>query len=157
MSRAIGLLALLSLGLLTACGPAVVYEHTEPIGEGAWYYADSINFDFTIPDTLRTYDLRLSVEHDRTFPYQNFYVNIRTGFPSGKRTAQSVSLQLAGDFGAWLGNCGGESCKLEIPVLSGARFDQVGDFNIVVAQHTRDEPLEGIRALGLRVTVAEEQ
>jgi gliding motility-associated lipoprotein GldH len=138
------------------CGPEVIYDRAETLPAEGWSYADSVAFEFAIPDTVRNYDLVLMVEHDQTFPYQNFYVNIHTDFPNGRRTTQLVSLQLAGDFGAWLGNRGGKTCTLDIPILSGARFSQSGAFGVTVEQHTRDEPLQGIREIGLSVVLAQE-
>ncbi|WP_173021470.1 gliding motility lipoprotein GldH [Lewinella sp. W8] len=143
--------------LLTGCGPEILFERTQELPTGGWAYQDSVAFEFSVPDTVRKYDLLLNVTHDQSFPYQNFYVNIHTDFPNGRRTTQRVSLQLAGDFGAWLGDCGGTSCDLQIPVLSNARFAQSGTFGVVVEQYSRDEPLVGVRELGLRVEVAEEQ
>jgi gliding motility-associated lipoprotein GldH len=101
------------------CGPEVIYDRAETLPAEGWSYADSVAFEFAIPDTVRNYDLVLMVEHDQTFPYQNFYVNIHTDFPNGRRTTQLVSLQLAGDFGAWLGNRGEKLVRWTSPSFRG--------------------------------------
>jgi gliding motility-associated lipoprotein GldH len=146
----------LLLVLFTSCGPTVIYEQTKPLPGSGWTYADSARFDFTIPNAEQAYDLVLELTYEDNFPSQNFYVQLHTGFPSGKRTTEQLSLQLAGDFGAWLGDCGGGSCEQELTILRHARFKDVGDYYLTVVQHTREEALAGVGSVGLVVREAEE-
>lgn len=149
------LLLLALLPLLTACGPEVIFEEAALFGEDGWAYADSVRYDFTVAEIERPYNLDLTVHHGTDFSYQNFYVKVHTSFPSGKRETKQSSLQLAGDFGSWRGDCSGESCSLSIPMLSNVLFQEAGDYSIVVEQFSRDEPLGGVDGLGLKVSVAE--
>lgn len=141
--------------LLFACGPTVIYDQQKEMPETGWAYQDTARYDFSIPATDQAYDLVLNLEHGTAFPYQNFYVKIHTGFPSGKRTTEEVSLQLAGDFGAWLGDCGGEVCDQEITILRNAKFAETGAYYLTVEQYTREPVLGGIDALGLAVRESE--
>ncbi len=147
--------ALLFLALCSACGPTVIYEQTKDFPADGWAYADSARFEFNIPNPDQAYDLVLQLEHSTAFPYQNFYVKLHTGFPSGKRTSEQVSLQLAGDFGAWLGDCSGEVCGQAITILRNAKFADAGEYYLTVEQYSREEPLMGVGAVGLAVVEAE--
>ncbi len=139
------------ISLFSACGPTVIYEQEKELPESGWAYADSARFEFNIPATEQAYDLVLSLEHGTAFPYQNFYVKLHTGFPSGKRTSEQVSLQLAGNFGAWLGNCNSSICDQEITILRNAKFEETGDYYLTVEQFTRQPVLGSIGAIGLAV------
>lgn len=154
MLRCLVLLAFLPF--LTACGPEIVYEEATVFADGNWAYADSVNFNFEVTDVDRPYDLDLTVSHGTDFAYQNFYVRVHTTFPSGKRETSQSSLQLAGDFGAWRGDCSGEHCTLSIPMLTDVRFEEPGAYAITVEQFSRDEPLAAIDGVGLRLSVSEE-
>lgn len=144
------------LPFLTACGPEVIYEKEVDFPSGNWAWADSVSFDYTVQDTSQLYDVFLEVDHGTDFAYQNFYVKILTTPPSGKRFDEQLSLQLAGDFGEWLGDCSGEQCQLSIPYLTDVRFRETGDYRISFEQFSRNEPLAAVDGLGLRITVAEE-
>ena len=149
-------LQLLALAVLcSACGPTVIYEETKAFPEAGWGYADTARFDFNIPTTEQAYDLVLRLEHAKVFPYQNFYVRLHTGFPSGKRTSEQVSLQLAGDFGAWLGDCGGEICEQDITILRNAKFEEAGMYYLTMEQYTRESVLASVGAVGLAVVETE--
>jgi gliding motility-associated lipoprotein GldH len=150
-------LLLLILPLLfTACGPEVVFEGKTDIPSSEWMYADTASFAFNLDNVDRNYDLYLDVEHGDDFGYQNFYIKLHTTFPSGKRQSEQISLQLAGDFGQWLGSCSGGVCKLSIPILKNAKFDVAGQYQLTVEQYSRDEPLMALKSMGLAVVVSEE-
>lgn len=144
------------LPFLSACGPEVIYEKDVDFPNGSWAWADSVQFNYSVQDTSRLYDVLLEVSHGTDFAYQNFYVKIHTTPPSGKRFGEQLSLQLAGDFGEWLGDCSGEQCKLVIPYLTDVRFRESGDYGLTFRQFSRDEPLAAVDGLGLRITVADE-
>ncbi|TXF91250.1 hypothetical protein FUA23_03235 [Neolewinella aurantiaca] len=137
--------------LLSSCGPTTIYEQDKPLPEAGWAYQDSARFDFAIPATEQAYDLVLKLEHGTAFPYQNFYVKLHTGFPSGKRTTEEVSLQLAGDFGAWLGDCNSEVCEQEITILRNAKFAEAGAYYLTLEQFSREPVLGAIGSVGLAV------
>lgn len=141
----------------SACGPTVIYEQIKVLPADGWTYADSARFEFTVPDPEQAYDLVLSLKHSDNFAAQNFYVKLHTGFPSGKRTSEQLSLQLAGDFGAWLGNCSGDACEQEITILRNAKFADTGEYSLTVEQFSREEPLSGIGSIGLTVVETVEQ
>lgn len=138
-----------------ACGPTTLYEERLELPAEGWSYADSARFAFTVEDTAQAYHLVLSVQHAEDFAHQNFYVRLHTGFPSGVRTTEQLSLQLAGDFGAWLGNCSGGNCTLAIPILAQARFSTPGPYSLTVEQYSRENPLPGVGAISLAVTHAD--
>ena len=102
--------------LVTACGPEVLYERSIATGadeeQPSWAYTDSLAYEFDVPSTDQRYDLELLVEHAEAFPYENFYLNLHTTPPNGKRTTERVSLQLSGEYGEWHGACSGGDCEL---------------------------------------------
>jgi len=143
------------LFLCCACGPATLYEETKQFPESTWAYDDPANFVFEVVDTVQRYDIVLTVDHGIAFANQNFYVLLTTTLPSGSTNQQEVSLQLAGEFGAWLGNCGSTNCALSIPILENVRYGVPGAYQLTVAQHTRNNPLAAVNSIGLRVAEVE--
>jgi gliding motility-associated lipoprotein GldH len=141
--------------LCSACGPTIIFEEEMQVSEAGWAYADTARFDFTISDPETAYNFVLHLEHDTEFPYQNFYVNLHTGFPNGTRNSQQLSLQLAGTFGDWKGNCSGTSCDMDITFLRNARFEQKGDYYLTIEQHSREPVLEAISTVGFSVVETE--
>ena len=136
---------------LSACGPDITYQDSKEIGAAGWSYADSVSFEFPVTDTTDRYDLVLSVTHGADFPYQNFYTRISTHLPDGTVLTQPLSLQLSDKFGAWFGDCSGGSCTTDISLQEGAKFTELGDHRLVVAQYSREDPLPNVTGLAFRI------
>ena len=137
--------------LLSSCGPDIIYEKDYELPETGWSYADTLNFEVSIQDTLGVYNLFLDLTHSREYPFENMYVRIHTTFPSGRRITQQVSLELAGEAGIWKGDCGSEFCQIAIPIQTNAYFDQPGTYEFTLEQYMRRNPLPGVQSIAFRV------
>lgn len=147
-------IALAILSIAPACGPKTIYEHEVAYPQG-WSYSDTTVFDFAVADLDAAYDLVLELDHGTDYPAENLYVRLHTTFPDGRRTSDRVSLELAGEYGVWNGDCSAERCDFSVPILSGTRFKEAGDYRLVVEQFSRRETVEEVRGVGLRVIVSE--
>lgn len=143
--------------LFSSCGPNYVHESRVEASPAGWMYQDSLIAQFTIEDSLTIYNLHLQLEHNEDFPFQNCYVKVHTQFPDGQRLSELVSLELAEKRGVWLGDCGSQSCELNIPIQEGAYFNQVGDYQLTIEQFSRRDPLPGILAIGFLLEETTEQ
>lgn len=137
--------------LFAACGENFIFEKTLEIPETGWTHSGPLAFDFSVADTAARYDVLLDVRHSLEFGFQNLYVQFHTAFPSGEVKSQVVSLELAGQSGIWNGDCGGTSCKAEIPLQVNALFPEIGEYQIKVEQYMRKDPLPGVEEMTLKV------
>ncbi len=148
--RKLLLLFLLS-SLASACGSDYLFEETYPLEETGWAYTDTLDFNFSIEDTSRVYNLYLDVEHSTQYAYQNLYTKIYTRFPSGERLDKIVSLELADKTGAWQGDCSREKCRFLAPIQMNAFFNETGKYTITLEQYMRESPTEGIQGVGFKL------
>lgn len=137
--------------ILTSCGPNYIFDQSYDISNDAWAYADTLNFEVDIEDSLKIYNLYLELEHSTDFYFHNLYVQIHTTFPSGKRISEKVSLELANKAGAWFGDCNEDWCTLNIPIQTGAYFNALGKHTITLEQYSRKENLGGVKSLAFRI------
>lgn len=135
--------------LLTACGPDYYFEENKPIEGSRWAYSDTLDFRFTVTDTLETYNIYLDFEYADTFPNQNIYLKLYTRFPDGKRLGKQKSFDLFDAQGKSLGECSGTTCRLHTVLQERAFFNKPGEYVITLEQYTRSNPLPGIKAVGL--------
>ncbi|THH41842.1 gliding motility lipoprotein GldH [Neolewinella litorea] len=147
---------ILTIALLTGCGPDITYQEEKVLGPGGWAYADSASFVFPVTDTAARYDMVLTVTHGTDFPYQNFYTRLTTHLPDGTVLNQPLSLQLADNYGKWYGDCGAEECTIDISLQEGTRFIQPGEHRLVVAQFSREDPLAAVTGIGFRLVRQED-
>jgi gliding motility-associated lipoprotein GldH len=149
MNVKIGLFLFVLLSLGSCKREKIAFEGVKNLKNAQWTYADSLFFDFNIPDTNKVYDIRLRVTHVPNFETQNLYAQIHTLFPSSKRLSQLISLELADNFGKWQGACSDKSCALEINIQENAYFNEVGAYRIVLEQAMRRDSVGALEKLGV--------
>jgi len=139
-------IGVLLLILLWGCDSAV-YSEEKAIEDGIWTYEDRKVFEFESPDTTSLYDIRLTLEHDQSFDHQNVYMQLSTIFPNSDTVQQSFSVDVSNKFGQWIGDCGSDYCTRTSILQPQARFEQLGTYELIFEQFSRQDSLDGIRAL----------
>ncbi|NNF22290.1 MAG: gliding motility lipoprotein GldH [Saprospiraceae bacterium] len=143
------LLPFILISLLWACNEKPFFKEIVEMPEESWNHDDTIKFKVMVEDIESTYDLHLDINHEDYYPYQNLYLKIITAFPGGKRTQEQISIELAEKSGKWSGKCRRGQCRIKVYLLESFYFPEKGEYKFIVAQHTREEELEGINQMGL--------
>ena len=144
-------LLLLTPFFFFSCGDSYLFEKTHAIEKGEWTYENTLDYTFEITDTTKIYNLLLEVEHSTDYAYQNCYFKIYTQFPSGEKTDQLLSIDLADGIGRWQGDCGSTSCTILLDIQKQAFFNALGSHTITLEQHMRKNPLKGIEQLAIKL------
>ncbi|MEM9990932.1 MAG: gliding motility lipoprotein GldH [Bacteroidota bacterium] len=143
-----------SLLLLWSCGESYHTVAEISPNNSEWRYQDSLVVALNIEDNTLPYHLYLDLTHSPEFAFQNLYVLISTTFPSGKRVADKVSLELADELGQWHGKCDDESCLLRVFLQENIYFEATGQHQIVVEQFMRQDSLSGVQHIAFRMAEA---
>lgn len=150
MKKFAGLLVALSMLCLAACGPDYAYHQVQKIpNDGQWRYTDTLNFNFTITDTVSHYNFYLDFEHSDTFPFQNVYLKLYTRFPDGHRLTKLRSFDFFDAQGEALGKCSGHQCSRRSVLQENAYFKEPGAYVLTVEQNSRLDPLLSLQSVGL--------
>ncbi len=136
-----------------ACGDEVVVSNRATFSDAhPWTYQDSLVINFDISDTSQYYDLKLRLDFEDSYPYQNVYLKIGTKYPDGAWVYSQLNVDLAYSDGRWIADCTGHSCSAEINLIQNFYFRDLGSYAISVAQYTRSERLESVDAADLYLT-----
>lgn len=137
--------------LMSSCGPDMFYHQEKDIKDAQWSYRDTADFHFNIQDTSVLYNLFVDFSYADTFPNQNLYLKLSTRFPDGKRLSKPCSFDLFNPQGATNGKCSGGKCNIRVQLQENAFFDQVGAYCITLEQFMRQDPVQGVTAVGLAI------
>jgi gliding motility-associated lipoprotein GldH len=143
-------LAALALFLMQACEPARVYEDYEALGK-AWSWEETARFEVDIVDTSARYNLFIGLRHEANYGYMNCWLRIRTILPSGDTTTNRLDIRLAEPDGTWLGQCAVDLCTQRELIGDRRRFPEPGTYVFELEQDMRENPLPGIRDVGIRI------
>ena len=113
------------------------------------------SFAFTIKDTSSAYQLFLLLRHNDKYNFNNLYINLYTKQP-GQDSTQSTryDLTLATNEKGWLGTGMDDIYEHRIALTPAGQkfyFRKSGDYTFSVEQIMREDPLNNVLNVGLRI------
>ena len=137
--------------LLVACKGNYVFDKVVEIENGSWHADEPFAFNFTISDTLLSYDVLFHLRNNSNYQYSNIWFFIETSSPNGVVLKDTVEYQLADASGQWLGSGLGDINSMLLAYKTNIRFPLRGVYTLKVKQAMREEELKNIIDLGLRI------
>ncbi|HPF52088.1 MAG TPA: gliding motility lipoprotein GldH [Draconibacterium sp.] len=140
--------------ILGACDSNVVFEQYQPISNRIWNKDSVLVFDIPVTDTISNHNLYLSVRSDVKYSYSNLWLFITIKQPDGKSLSDKFEITLADPGGKWLGEGFGGLKTREVIFRSNVFFPVSGEYKISIGQGMREDVLQGISDIGIRIDKA---
>jgi len=143
--------------LCAACADNnTVFEENVEITDARWAVGERAVLTVDITDTVSQHNFLINVRNTEEYPYRNLYVFLKTTFPNGKSSRDTVGLYLADASGRWLGSGNGYLNSGRYPSARvmyayNKRFPVSGTYTFEIEQAMRTDTLVGIRNIGLRI------
>ncbi len=139
----------------TSCDRARIFEKNQDIPEEGWKKDNVIKFDVDIKDPSTATNFYINVRNADGYPFSNLYLFIKTTFPNGKMSNDTLECQLADEKGKWLGSGLGDIYDNQILFKRNVRFPMAGTYKFELQHGMRVEPVLLIMDVGLRIAKAE--
>lgn len=144
--------AVFSLLVVTqGCGRPPLFDQNKSFENHVWNLDDIIRFDVNVTDTVHIHKYFLNVRHSTDYRYANLYVFINSTFPDGRQARDTVECILAEPSGKWLGKGISTVRDNQILLRRGLRFPKTGNYIFEIEQAMREEELNGIMDIGIRI------
>jgi gliding motility-associated lipoprotein GldH len=143
--------------LITGCGDEnLVYERNVEIPDARWAVSDDATLEVNIDDTVSQHNFFINVRNTEKYPYRNLYVFLKTTFPNGKFSKDTIGIVLADATGEWVGSGSGflnssQHRSNRILYQYNKRFPLSGTYQFEIEQAMRTDTLRGIKNIGLRI------
>ncbi len=147
----------ISLGLLlfSSCDSNRVFEKNIAIDNGIWNADSIIKFNMEIEDTLQPYNFYINIRNSTDYRYSNLYLFIDTYFPDDTHARDTLEFLLADSEGKWFGKGFGKIKESKVLLRKGVHFPMSGHYVFTLQQAMREENLEGIEDVGMRIEKTE--
>lgn len=142
-----------SMGLWS-CQHIDLYEKNLPIPGHQWQSSFKPEFEFTITDTAATYQLYIVLRHTEKYNWNNMWVNMEAQMPGGARQLFKLELPLATNEKGWLGSAMDDIYEHRVPLILDPEkfnFNKSGSYKFAVQHIMREDPLQHVMNIGLRV------
>ena len=104
-----------------------------------------------IDDISSSYSFFLNIRNTGDYPFSNLFLFLKTTYPDGRTTRDTIECTLADNEGKWLGS-GMSDVKFNRLLFSkGVRFPQKGNYGFELEQGMRISDVKGISDIGIRL------
>jgi gliding motility-associated lipoprotein GldH len=148
-------LLLFTTYFIASCTTIDLYEKSVTIPRHSWKSSYKPSFTFTIKDTSSAYQLFLILRHNDKYNYNNIFINLYTKQPY-QDTTQSAryDLRLATNEKGWLATGMDDIYEHRIALTPAGQkfyFRKSGDYTFSIEQIMREDPLNNVLNVGLRI------
>jgi gliding motility-associated lipoprotein GldH len=140
------------LVLLFSCTRIDLYEKVTPIPKHDWKSNFRPRFEFDIKDTLANYQLFLILRHNDRYNYNNIWLNIFIRNPDNTVQKFQIEKLLANNTSGWLGTGMDDIYEHRLKLTEAPiQLKKTGRYTFTIQQIMREDPLENIMDVGLRL------
>ena len=150
------LLAACSLQLV-ACDTIDLYEKIVSIPKHEWKSSYKPQFKFTIKDSNANYQMYVILRHNEKYNYNNIWLNLTAQAPASVPKKFMPELPLATTAKGWLGSAMDDLWEHRIAITLDTalfNFKKPGEYIFTLEQVMREDPLENVLNVGLRIEKA---
>ena len=151
------LIAVLWPILLGACASDQIADY-QSIDQGLWAKDHKIEFDLPALDSLRQYDVLLSLRNSNDYPFNNLFLLVTITHPDGFAEIDTLEYRMAAPDGTWLGVGSGNIKDNLLAYKEAITFEKKGRYRLSVRHALRNNgevqgvsPLKGIVELGYQI------
>ena len=141
--------------IFIGCDPGRLYDQSKSIPDSGWHKDSVAEFFVKVDDTLQAYNFYITIRNNDNYSYRNFHFFLNTKLPNGNNTCDTIELILANIEGKWLGKGFGSVKDNQIPIRKNLLFPLKGTYAFKIEQGMRQEKLEGLVDIGIRVEKAD--
>ena len=142
--------------LSVSCTRTGVFEKNIAIPKHSWSSDFKPVITFEITDTTTPCNIYIVVRHTDAYRYKNIWVNVQTQAPTGVVRNQPLELKLASDGNGWLGSGMDDIFEHRVMITppNDPRPLSAGKYTFTLTNIMREDPLEHIMNIGIRVEAA---
>lgn len=149
VSRFIPVVLCLMLAIVS-CTTIDLYEKSVAIPKHSWNTSFKPEFSFTIKDTTSQYQVYLVLRHTEKYHFNNIWINLYSQPPGDSVHKVRYELPLATNEKGWLGTGMDDIYEHRIQLTDPSPL-KAGTYTFKVEQIMREDPLENVLNVGLRV------
>ena len=147
--------SLLFVVFFSSCDNKRIFEQDQELPEAVWSSKNILKFEVDIKDPSTPANFYINVRNSDGYPYGNLFLLIKTIFPNGKQSNDTLECVLADEKGKWLGNGLGDIYDNQIPFKRNVRFPLAGKYMFEIQHGMRTDSIPLIMDVGLRIEKAE--
>lgn len=138
--------------IFVSCIKINLFEKQAVIPSQQWFYNDVPEFSFHIDDTTSLYNVYIVLRHTDLYQYNNIWLRVGLKTPKDSIHFQNINVILGTDSKGWQGTGMDDIFEVRKNISAAPfTFKTAGDYTFSVAQIMRENPLNYILNVGIRI------
>jgi len=138
--------------LLLACTKINVFEKNVAFKDHAWQRNIKPVISFNIDDTASLYNLYIVLRHSDAYDFNNIWIKCTVRSPEDSTSkSRDYNLPLATNDQGWSGTGMDDIYEHRVLIQPRTKFNRAGEYKFVLEQIMREDPLEHVLNVGMRV------
>lgn len=148
---------LLTAIFFSSCNKGEIYYDFKTIKDEKWSKNDTLYFhiDSGMIQPGEKYNISIELSNSANYPYQNIWLYVSDNFRHTVFENKSKQYMLADEFGRWYGSGWGAIYQMSLEYGKELIFFESRDYCIKIVHGMRNEPLEGIEQIGVKIVKSE--
>lgn len=143
--------------LNSGCGPNPIVDTNVNMPENNWTYTNKLTAGVAVTDSLQPINVYLKLRVTSDYRYSNIYILFTLKSPDGRTKVRRYRYKIAANDGQWLGKGSGNLYTYKLPLLTRYNWPVKGNYQLMIEQNMRDNPLTGISDGGILIEKLPEQ
>jgi gliding motility-associated lipoprotein GldH len=137
--------------LFVSCNHVYKEYNKESFPTYSWNDGQEITFSPKIESVDKAYQLTVALRHHDRMQMKALGITIKMISPSGKENVKDYRLKIKDSQNKNIANCAGDICDLESVVEESFKFDEAGEYKILITHNEKGFKVPGIMEVGLIV------
>ena len=140
-----------SVILFAACSTKYEFAEYKSVNESGWNADDTLTYKIQIEDINTAYNLTLGVRYNKGYEFNNIWFKLFGNIIEDGKEGRMQEVILFDKTGKPYGECTGSLCTQIYPIQKNYLFKKKGIYIIKIVQLMRQEPLLGVKDVGIMV------
>lgn len=139
---------------LPGCTQNPVASFEKEFDQRGWLFSDSLVGNIAISDSKQSYQLLANCTVTENLPTHNLYLKVKVADMTTQNSLFSSNYSLVmfePESGKPLGKSIEDATERSFVLLKGIRFEKPGDYQLVVKQYNRFDPMSGMKSIRLEL------
>ncbi len=135
------------------CDTTAITDISSNMPNNVWTYPNKVVAVADVKEPTRRHDIYFKLRVTSEYRYSNIYVLLKMKNQAGKEVIRRYGFKLAEADGQWLGRGSGNLYAYKLGLLTDYIFPEAGRYTLSIDPTLHDNPLQGVRDVGLEVDV----
>jgi len=136
--------------MIVSCNNETIYINSTNIDGNVWDYRDIVKYEFEISENTSSKNISFFLRNDLNYSYRNIFLITSIYTDSLTILSDTSQYTITDQYGRWLGK-GRDKKDHYLQFEQAFTFPHNGKYYISIKHGMRENPLKGIRKLGVEI------